>query len=111
MKTPASASAIWATVVLFAGPAFAQDAAERGWWFSHGGWGHMAFGGTMMIVFWGGIILIAILLARGIGGTGFRNMSSPQRQSALEILQERFAKGEIDQKEFEERRQVLSAKH
>lgn len=109
MRVRTAATAIWAT--LLASPAFAQGVVDREWWFSNWGWGHMAFGGTMMIVFWGGIILLVVLLARGLGWAGYRDAPSQARQSPLEILQERFAKGEIDQKEYDERRQVLSAKH
>ena len=32
------------------------------------GWGHIMFGGVMMIVFWGGIILLVVLLVRAFGG-------------------------------------------
>ena len=111
MTSRIAAVATWATLLLMAGPAFAQGIGDREWWFSSWGWGHMAFGGAMMIVFWSGVILLVVLLARGIGGLGYRDRRSPNRPSPLEILQERFAKGEIDQKEYDERRQVLSAKH
>jgi putative membrane protein len=110
MKSSTFVTATWTSLLFAASPASAQGFAEREWWFSNWGWGYMPFGGVMMIVFWGGLILLVVLLTRGFGGAGYREPPSPGRQSPLEILQERFAKGEIDQKEYEERRQVLSAK-
>ena len=68
--------------------------------------GHMAFGGVMMVVFWGGIILLVVLLARGLGGGERRDALS--RQSPFDILKERFARGEIDQKEYDDRPRTLS---
>ena len=110
MKSSTLVTATWTSLLFTASPASAQGFAEREWWFSNWGWGHMPFGGAVMIVFWGGLILLVVLLTRGFGGAGYREPPSTGRQSPLEILQERFAKGEIDQKEYEERRQVLSAK-
>lgn len=100
------AVSVWSTTLFVANPAFAQGFDNREWWMSNWGWGHMAFGGTMMVVFWGGIILLAVLLARGLGAGERRD--APSRQSPIEILQERFAKGEIDQKEYDDRRRILS---
>lgn len=91
-------------------PSFAQAYGDRDvWW--HPGWGlgHMMFGGFMMIAFWGGIILLVVLLVRWLGGgsaSGNASTSAPHR-TALEILQERFAKGEIDKDEYQERRKLL----
>ena len=57
----------------------------------------------------GGIIVLAMLLLRGgrteTSPTWRRNAS---RQTPFEILSERFARGEIDQREFEERKGLLS---
>ena len=108
MKSLMIAAGVSATMPFVANPAFAQGFDNREWWMSNWGWGHMAFGGVMMIVFWGGIILLVVLLARGIGRGGYRDAPSPARQSPIEILQERFAKGEIDQKEYDERQRILS---
>ncbi|TWI23741.1 putative membrane protein [Mesorhizobium tianshanense] len=105
MKSFLMAVGIWPTTLFVANPAFAQGFDNREWWMSNWGWGHMAFGGVMMVVFWGGIILLVVLLARGFGGGERRD--APSRQSPIDILQERFAKGEIDQKEYDDRRRTL----
>ncbi len=100
--------------VLMSVPALAQTPADRpGYW--HDGWGmgwgfgHMAFGGLMMLLFWGGIIVVILLAVRWIGsGSSQGGGPQPPAKRALEILRERFARGEIDKEEFEERRRLLS---
>ena len=91
-------------------PAFAQMPADRPEYWHYGwGWGHMIFGSVMMIVFWGGIILAIVLAVRWLGGdSAQRTGSQPRTKAALDILHERFARGEIDKEEFEERKRVLS---
>lgn len=97
--------------VAWVSPAFAQAYGDRDvWWHPAWGWGHMIFGGLIMIAFWGGIIVLIVLLVRRLGGrSGSGHESTPTtRRTPLEILQERFAKGEIDKEEYEERRKLLS---
>lgn len=83
------------------------------WGMTSWGWGsgHMMFGGIMMVVFWGGIILLVVLLARWIGSAGGStdHSTGPQAtgKGALDILKERFARGEIDEKEYVAKRRVL----
>ena len=73
-----------------------------------GGWGWMMFfGPLMMILFWGTIILLIVLATRRWGGPSRDFHPSPQR-TALEILQERFARGEINKEEYEEKRRLLT---
>lgn len=99
-------------VLLASVPALAQAPAERpgnwhpGWdW----GWGHMIFGSLMMVLFWGGIILAIVLAVRWLGGSSSHGGAPPpQGRRPLDILQERFARGEIDRDEFEERKRLLS---
>lgn len=87
-------------------PAAAQEP-ERGDapWMGDWGWGHMVYGGWMMVVVWGGIILAVILLVRAFG-SGSRSVE--RRATALDILQERFARGEIDKAEYEEKRRTIA---
>jgi len=92
-------------------PVFAQMYGGQGWgWHDSGwSWGHMIFGGAMMILFWGGIIVLIVLLARWLGGAGHSSADHrPHGKVPIEILKERFAKGEIDRAEFEERKKLLS---
>lgn len=68
------------------------------------GWGFG--GGLMMIIFWTAIILFIVWIVREVSG---KNNSDKTRssKSAIEILEERYAKGEIDKKEFEEKKKDL----
>lgn len=70
------------------------------------GWG--LGGGIMMIIFWVAIILFIVWIVKEASG---RNDSDKTRhdKSAIEILEERYAKGEIDKKEFEEKKKDLSS--
>ena len=54
---------LWATSSL------AQSADDWNQWgnMMSWGWGNMMFGGVMMIVFWGGIVLLIMLLVRSFG--------------------------------------------
>jgi putative membrane protein len=94
--------------ILAARPSLAQGYGGHGWGWHDAGWGHMIFGGFMMIVFWGGIIVLVVLLVRWLSG-GHPQVEAFQRSKPpLQILQERFAKGEIDKEEYEERKRLLS---
>jgi putative membrane protein len=75
-----------------------------------GGWPGMVIGSLMMILFLAAIIAVVVLLVRWLGGAGQR--SSPNATSdrtPLDILKERFARGEIDKAEYEERRRLIES--
>ena len=63
------------------------------------------FGGGFMWVFW--ILLIVVIVWAVKAATGNSNNPSEQQKSALDILKERYAKGEIGQEEFEQKRRDL----
>lgn len=92
--------------VLASLPALAQGYGEPGSYWDHDwGWGHMIFGSLMMILFWGGLIVLVVLAIRWLGAGSSKRSA---RRTAVEILEERFARGEIDKEEFEERKHLLS---
>ena len=85
------------------GQAHQQSDHYRGQHMLEGGW--MFFGPLMMIAFIAVIVVVVVLLMRGFGG--HRSGAAPSEDNALDILQERFARGEIDKEEYEERRRIL----
>ncbi len=71
------------------------------------GWGGgMFFGPLFMIA--GPVLFIVLLVLLTTWLTG-RREGSVRVRSAREILDERFAKGEIQREEYEERRKALGA--
>jgi putative membrane protein len=71
-----------------------------------GGWGGMILGPIMMIVFIALIVGAVVLVIRwtGLGGSSLAGGANKARH----ILDERFARGEIDKDDYEERKRVLS---
>lgn len=73
-----------------------------------GGGSWMFLGPMMMIVFIAVIVIVVVLVVRWLGGAGHgRAPYPPYGKTPLDILKERFARGEIDKEEFEERRRLL----
>lgn len=67
-----------------------------------GGWGHTIFGPLMMVAFIAITVVIVIAIVR------WMSPSRGSQNSAVQILEERFARGEIDRAEFDERRRALN---
>jgi putative membrane protein len=61
----------------------------------------------VMVLFWGGIIALVVWLVRSSRWYTGRSETGAIRPDARSILQERFARGEIDAEEYEERLRVL----
>jgi putative membrane protein len=75
-----------------------------------GGMFHMFFGFVMMILFLAVLAGLIVLVVRWLSHSGHSLFGPPGGQTsrtALDILKERLARGEIDVAEFEERKRAL----
>lgn len=73
-----------------------------------GDWGgHTLFGGFFMIVAWIAIVLFVLWIVRELSDKKRTGGNVEGGRTALDYLRERYAKGEIDRKEFEEKKKDL----
>jgi putative membrane protein len=88
---------------------------NAGMWTGNGRWGmgygHMMGSGMsiVMIIFW--IVLIGgfiLLISGAINGMRAFQKNDDEIQKPLEILKQRYARGEIDRAEYEDKRRSLS---
>ena len=80
------------------------------YWGMHGGGGWWILGAAVMMGCMGAMMW---MMMRGMGGGSSHQSSAPSEspgttQSALEILERRFAQGEISVEEYRERREILA---
>jgi putative membrane protein len=75
------------------------------------GWGAVGLLGGVVMILWWVLVAVAIvvfirwLMRQGQGGHGGHG---DHQKSPMEILKERYAKGEIDKAEFEEKKKDLA---
>lgn len=98
---------VLSTIVLRSGPALAQERPyDWGWGMHPMMWGAWGFGMMfMMVLFWALVIVGIVLLVRWLLGQGRESRTD----SALEILRQRYARGEINREEFETKKRDLSS--
>jgi putative membrane protein len=74
-----------------------------------GGWYDMFLGPLFMILVLALVIAAAVLLVRWLAGPShpIQPPPAPPGRTALDILKERYARGEINKEEFEDRRRTL----
>lgn len=79
------------------------------WWqdgMDTGGWIMMT---VIMLAFWSLVVFGGAVLFRG--GRENRTIQGPRERDSLQILDERFARGEIDTDEYRSRLDALRAAH
>ncbi|MDC3415158.1 SHOCT domain-containing protein [Terrihalobacillus insolitus] len=67
----------------------------------------MMVGGIFMIVFWGLVIWLIILAIQRLSA-GNNNKSSQTDDKAVEVLRQRYSRGEIDTEEYRQRLHELT---
>lgn len=66
------------------------------------GWG-LGFGWIFMVIFWGLIVLGVVALVRWLA----TSPGDRDGKTALDILEQRYARGELERKEYEQKRKDL----
>lgn len=72
-----------------------------------GGWGMGWFGPLFMVIFWCLVITGLVLFIRWLVQGSRRGPQGSGSSNAIGILKERYARGEIDREEFDQKKQDL----
>lgn len=73
-----------------------------------GYWWMGLIGMAIQMIFWVGLFVLGVYLFRRIGKHDPNETGG--REDALDILRERYARGEIDTEEYNRRRDILQSK-
>ena len=76
------------------------------WWNDGVGWGGWILMTLLMVAFWGLVIFGIVAIFRGLRDEG-RTTAQRHERNPEQILDERFARGEIDAEEYHARQHVL----
>lgn len=107
VKTALSSGGITVAVLIILSSVFALI-----WGWQGGGWGMMMGGFSwwwfpiFMILFWGLVIWSVVALVWK--PSGLRGSNSSTADSALEVLERRYAKGEINKEEYAEKKKAIA---
>ena len=71
-----------------------------------GYFGGGVFGWLFMLLFWGLIVLGIVALIKWLGASSSGRLA---KKTALEILEERYAREEIDREEYEQKKSDLQS--
>lgn len=72
-------------------------------WYDGMGGGGWLWMGVMMVIFWGGLLLLAVWAIRVLSG------SNRTSDAAMETLRKRLAAGEISPEDFEKTKHALGS--
>ena len=104
-------SILFLSIPLTWNQAYAQTGQYGGWGMGTGmmgGWGMGWFGGIFIVVFWILILVGLVFLIKWLIQSTSRDQANGRGFSrAVEILKERYARGEIDKDEFESKKKDL----
>lgn len=76
-------------------------------WGYDGGWGAWLMMFPMMLIVWGAVAWVIVVAIRHLGDAGRGSSGRSVETNALQLLDERLARGEIDVQEYRERREAL----
>ncbi len=75
------------------------------------GWGGMWFGPVVMFLIFVALVVVVVWLFRAAAGSGSSSRGGAviRNSNAREVLDERYAKGEIDDEEYQRRRSAIES--
>jgi len=78
-----------------------------------GGWGGYGYGYGLIhmivpVVIFIGILALVVWLVRSVAGASIHHLSSAQRPGGLDVLEERYARGDINRDDFLQKKRDIS---